>query len=260
MCEHCAGGYKIRGVGMSSIVVYDLSNIAYICAYQRRYDMQNNSDPKRIIVEQCVAYLKRLYRRFNPEKVICACDSTRYWRSTIFPEYKANRKDDQFKKWVKEAIKEFKLQYAHLCVEVDNCEADDIICAVTLHFTGKVTIISSDRDFVQLMSSRVSLYDPNKAEFRVKPKNAAMALFIKCMRGDKSDNIPSAYPYVSTKRLESAFKNEQSLAILMATKRDEGKTVYDHYQHNRQLIDLSCVPNALKCNLKQALVRCLVEA
>jgi|GEM_PF-1399984 len=238
---------------MTKLVVYDLSNIAYICAYKRRTDIEIATSPERIIFEQCVAYMKQLYRRFQPDRVICACDSPNYWRTSIFPEYKANRKQDQLKLNVRAAIKHFKTEFSHLCVEVEGCEADDIICASTLSTDAKITIVSTDRDFEQLMSANVSLFDPMRAEFRTNVKNPALALFIKCMRGDKSDNIPSAYPYVSKKRLESAFKSEKSLGLLMATARDDGKTVFDHYERNRRLIDLSCLPQKLKTQLKTTL-------
>lgn len=240
---------------MSRMLVYDLSNIAYICAYQRKTDLTDSADPAGIIYEQCIHYLKRLYRRFKPDRVICACDGQHYWRREIYPDYKAHRPNTELKQWVKAAISIFKQDFAHLCLEVMHCEADDIIFAISLYARCSVTIVSSDQDFVQLISERVTLFDPNKSQYRVAPKNQAMALFIKCMRGDKSDNIFSAYPYVSTKRIESAFKSERSLALLMATPKADGRTVFDDYQRNRQLIDLSCLPDELKQTIKRDFIK-----
>jgi 5'-3' exonuclease len=84
-------------------------------------------------------------------------------------------------------------------VSIDNLEADDImsyICNLVLK-ESKFTIMSTDKDFYQLVDDRVQLYSPTKKivydrelikkEFGVYPQNV---LTCRVVDGDKSDEIP----------------------------------------------------------------------
>ena len=66
-------------------------------------------------------------------------------------------------------------------------------------------------------------------------------------------NIPSAYPRVGRRALAAAFGNEELTNRLLNVRLKDGSRVGDHYARNRQLIDLSCIPEELKLKLEKAL-------
>ena len=88
------------------------------------------------------------------------------FRNEIYKEYKANRSeapDDlvpQFE-YIRKSVKAFNLP----SIELLNYEADDLIATYTkkiIEAGAKVTIISSDKDLMQLVSNKIRLYDPMK--------------------------------------------------------------------------------------------------
>lgn len=242
---------------MKHTLVFDLSNLSYISVhYQHKNQAELNAHH---VLDSMQNFLRQLYRYFTPDKAIFACDSHQYWRKDIFDEYKSHRPETALKQVVKQAIKEFKQKHAHLCIELTGFEADDIIYGITEYVEGRVTIVSSDGDFVQLISERVRVYDPMKRQYRMRPKYPEFELFLKCIRGDKSDNIPSAYPHVTKKKLQSAFTNAAVLEKLLQTRVGES-LVAELYYRNRQLIDLSYIPEHLKHKLKQHIEEKCCEA
>jgi DNA polymerase-1 len=84
---------------------------------------------------------------------------------------------------------------------IDHIEADDAIAYLTAQVydkpSNRVTIVSTDRDFLQLVDDRVSVWSPVKKrmytpdlmreEFGIDAKNY---LLYRAITGDKSDNIP----------------------------------------------------------------------
>ena len=87
-------------------------------------------------------------------------------------------------------------------MELINYEADDLIATYAKKITeigAKVTIISSDKDLMQLVSSKVRLFDPMKSKeigekeviekFGVKPNQV---IDVQSLAGDSSDNIPES--------------------------------------------------------------------
>jgi len=123
------------------------------------------------------------------------------FRNDIYSEYKANRDeapDDlapQFE-YIKKSVKAFNLP----SIEMINYEADDLIATYAKQIVSagaKVTIISSDKDLMQLVSNNIRLYDPMKSKvlgekeviekFGVKPNQV---IDVQSLAGDSSDNVP----------------------------------------------------------------------
>jgi 5'-3' exonuclease len=161
-------------------------------------------------------------------------------------------------------------------------EGDDIIARwIALHPQDDHTVISSDTDFVQLLASNVTQYNGITDElitiegiFDAKGKpvidkkskepkqipNPEWLLFEKCVRGDSSDNVFSAYPGVRTKGtknkvgLQEAFEDRtkqgyawNNLMLQRWTDHDGAEhRVLDDYQRNRTLIDLTAQPQEVK--------------
>ena len=123
------------------------------------------------------------------------------FRNEIYSDYKGNRSetpDDlvpQFE-YIRKSVTAFNLP----SVELINYEADDLIATYTeqiLKKGAKVTIVSSDKDLMQLYKKDVRLYDPMKNKFitskdvidkfGVDPKKV---IDVQSLAGDSSDNVP----------------------------------------------------------------------
>ena len=123
------------------------------------------------------------------------------FRNEIYSAYKGNRSetpDDlvpQFE-YIRKSVKAFNLP----SIELINYEADDLIATYVEHILkegAKVTIVSSDKDLMQLYKKDVRIYDPMKNKFitpedinnkfGVDPKKV---VDVQSLAGDSSDNVP----------------------------------------------------------------------
>ena len=136
-------------------------------------------------------------------------------RRKIFPEYKMGRKmsvrlnrttgvsltrEDEHKMMIAQLNRVIEyLECLPLTItNVENVEADDVIGYCSKHlFKDKVTIMSTDKDFLQLVDNRIQIYSPTKKlmydEERIKNEygiDAKNFLLYRILDGDKSDGIP----------------------------------------------------------------------
>lgn len=228
------------------VLVCDLSNLCYIAA---KSSERQGTTGHEAYYDSVLSYLRRQYRYFRPDHVVFACDhEAEYWRKIKFPAYKAQREDNDFKREMRDVIKRFKTENAHLCLEHPGCEADDIIYALATMTPYRLTIMSSDGDFAQLINERVRVFHPQQFSFREREKNVALELFVKCIRGDRSDNIPAVLPMVPRRRLQEVFRHASPIEALQAHYRFH-EHLHTDYERNRELIDLSCLPDEFKTAL-----------
>ena len=123
------------------------------------------------------------------------------FRNEIYSDYKANRSeapDDlapQFE-YIRKSVEAFNLP----SVDLLNYEADDLIATYTeqiLKKGAKVTVVSSDKDLMQLYKKDVRLFDPMKNKF-ITPNDiitkfgvdAKKVIDVQSLAGDSSDNVP----------------------------------------------------------------------
>lgn len=158
--------------------------------------------------------LRRLIDDFRPDGVVIIWESGgSARRRSIFSEYKMNRKPEKLNRFYEDDIPESDENRVHqtktliklltcmpICqVYVTECEADDVISYLCRHKfkNDDKTILSTDRDFYQLMDAdgtiiynaarkNFVLREDVKKEFHVSAKNFALA---KAICGDGSDNI-----------------------------------------------------------------------
>lgn len=158
--------------------------------------------------------LRKICSDFHPQAVyVCWEGGGSLRRRNIYSEYKTNRKPEKLNRFYEDDIPdtdENKVQQiailagllAHLpvCqVYVENCEGDDIIAYLAKYKfqDSKKIIVSSDKDFYQLLNDKTQIYSLHKKtivtaemvldEFRIATHNFALA---KAICGDTSDNIP----------------------------------------------------------------------
>jgi len=149
----------------------------------------------------------------------------RNFRNDIYSEYKANRSEapedlaPQFE-YIRKSVEAFNLP----SIELSNYEADDLIATYTkqiIKVGAKVTVISSDKDLMQLVSDKVRLYDPMKSKvlgekevvekFGVKPDQV---IDVQSLAGDSSDNIPGV-PGIGIKTASELINKYKTLDVLL---------------------------------------------
>ena len=249
-----------------------------------------------------LASLQKSYRLMKPDHVIF-CLEARSWRKDHTASYKANRTEaraahtpaqqeedklfwdtyDDFTKWLNEKTN---------CTvkRVDRAEADDLIARwIALHPNDEHVIVSTDSDFHQLLAKNVTIYNGMANQIitldgvydeKMKPVkdkktgedkhlgDPAFILFEKCMRGDPTDNVMSAYPGVRVKGtakkvgLTEAFadKDKKGFAwnnMMLQRWTDHNGVehrVLDRYEANRTLIDLTAQPDDIKAHIDAELL------
>ena len=147
------------------------------------------------------------------------------FRNDIYKEYKANRSEapedlvPQFE-YIRKSVKAFNLP----SIELPNYEADDLIATYAKQITdagARVTVISSDKDLMQLVSDNIRLYDPMKSKilgekeviekFGVKPHQV---IDVQSLAGDSSDNIPGV-PGIGIKTASELISKYKTLDTLL---------------------------------------------
>ncbi len=147
------------------------------------------------------------------------------FRNEIYSEYKANRAEapedlvPQFE-YIRKSVEAFNLP----SIELLNYEADDLIATYAkkiIDSGAKVTVISSDKDLMQLVSTKIRLFDPMKSKvigekevfekFGVKPNQV---IDVQSLAGDSSDNIPGV-PGIGVKTAAELINKYKNLDILL---------------------------------------------
>ncbi len=232
--------------------------------------------------------------RFKADHVVFALEG-RSWRKDFYEPYKKNRavaraalteaeQDEDKMFWeTYDALTKYLAERTNCSViQCPTAEGDDIIARwIALHPQDEHIIISSDTDFVQLIAPNVTQYngisdehitlegyfdakgkaviDKKKQEPKTIP-DPKWLLFEKCMRGDTSDNVFSAFPGVRTKGtknkvgLQEAFEdkdkqgyNWNNMMLQRWTDHNGAEhRVLDDYNRNVALIDLTAQPPEVK--------------
>ena len=245
--------------------------------------------------------VRKAWRDFGGKHVVF-CLEGRSWRKDHYEPYKRNRSDaraalspreaeedklfwetfDQFKDFITDKTNCTVLQHSQL-------EADDLIAGfIQSHPNDSHVIISTDGDFAQLIAPNVKQYNGvmeittthegyfdakgkpvvDKKTKQIKPPpDPSWLLFEKCMRGDTSDNIFSAYPGVR----EKGTKNKVGLREAFADRGTKGYSwnnmmlqrwtdhenvehrVLDDYNRNVKLCDLTAQPDDIKLIIRNTI-------
>lgn len=152
--------------------------------------------------------------------------SSQTFRKEIYPEYKANRTappEDLIPQFglIRQATRAFNLP----CIEKEGFEADDLIATyarIAEEAGGDVTIISSDKDLMQLVTPSVSMYDSMKdkqisipeviEKWGVPPEKM---IDLQSLTGDSTDNVPGI-PGIGPKTAAQLLEEFGDLDTLLA--------------------------------------------
>ncbi len=244
--------------------------------------------------------IKKVWRDFDGDHVVM-CLEGRSWRKDFYAPYKANRKVIMDKRSVKEQeddelffesyndMVEFLDKRTNVSViQQHNAEADDLIATwIQEHPNDDHVIISTDSDFYQLLADNVKQYNGTTDQIvslegfknaktgetvidkkTNEPKKAVdpeWVLFEKCVRGDSSDNIFSAYPGARLKgtknktgiteayndRHTGGYNYNNFMLQRWVDHEEQEHRVKDDFERNKILIDLTQQPDEIKAECKQ---------
>ena len=202
---------------LDSILIIDGLN-----TFLRSFTMINHINPNGHHIGGLTGFLKSIgyaIKMLNPTKVIIVFDGVggSNARRNLYPEYKANRHVNRMTNYSifsskEEETESINNQMARLIqylkclpvtvISIDGLEADDIIGYLSNKFqvyneTTNVTIMSADKDFLQLVSNKIQVYSPVKKKV-YKPKDVLEEFGVssynflnyKILMGDQSDNVP----------------------------------------------------------------------
>jgi hypothetical protein len=239
--------------------------------------------------------VKKAWRDFKGDHVVF-CLEGRSWRKDSYIPYKANRKvlaaqrspreiedDDLFFEAFNSMVEYLDHKTNCSVIREPDSEADDLIATwIQSHPADQHIIVSSDSDFFQLLAENVKIYNgvndqiitidgvfdgkkgtpvmDKKTGAPVNTPDPQWLLFEKCVRGDTSDNIFSAYPGARLKGTKNKTGITEAFAdrlaggynynnfMLQRWTDHEGRDhrVRDDYERNRMLIDLTAQPDHIK--------------
>ena len=276
---------------MTTYVIVDTANTFFRARHVVRGDVDTKLGMALHITLNSV---KKAWQDFNADHVVF-CLEGRSWRKDYYEPYKRNRKEHRDAMTAQqqeedtlfwEIFDEFKdfVSTKTNCTVMQNpvLEADDLIAGwIQAHPNDNHVIISTDGDFAQLIAPNVKQYngiakmtithegyfddkgiavvDKKTQEIKPAPEPDFM-LFEKCMRGDTSDNVFSAYPGVRKK----GTKNKVGLLEAYTDKTTKGFSwnnmmlqrwtdhegvehrVLDDYTRNVTLCDLTAQPEHIR--------------
>jgi len=285
---------------MTTYLLIDLAN-TYFRARHSAHRASTTEEKVAFAIHVTLSSINKCWRDQRADHVVF-CLEGRSWRKDFYQPYKANRSEaraalteseqiedqmfwqglDDLKEFLNERTNCTVLRHAEL-------EADDLIAGwIQSHSVDQHIIISSDSDFHQLLATNVRQYNGIQDELHTldgildkkgkpvidkktkEPKkipDPEWILFEKCMRGDASDNVFSAYPGVRTKGtknrigLEEAFadRNRRGFAwnnlMLQRWTDHNGQEhrVLDDYKRNCILVDLTAQPAEIKSKIKDTI-------
>jgi 5'-3' exonuclease len=276
---------------MKTYILVDTANTFF----RSRHVVKGDIDTKvGMALHITMSSILKAWRDFKADHVVF-CLEGRSWRKDFYEPYKRNRKESRDAMTPREQEEdrvfwEIFDEFKNFVTEKTNCtvlqnpvlEADDLIAGwIQQHPGANHVIISTDGDFAQLIAPNVKQYNgvanmiiTHEGYFDEKGKpvvdkktkqiksapSPSWQLFEKCMRGDTSDNVFSAYPGVRVK----GTKNKVGLQEAFADKGHKGYNwnnlmlqrwvdhngiehrVLDDYQRNVTLCDLTAQPDHIK--------------
>ena len=239
--------------------------------------------------------VRKAWRDFNGDHVVF-CLEGRSWRKDFYPPYKANRKvaadkrspkeiedDEMFFEAYDNMITFFNDKTNCSVIRCPNAEADDLIATwIQTHPDDNHIIVSTDSDFYQLLANNVKQYNGTTEQIvsldgffdaktgkqvvdkkTGKPKvveDPAFILFEKCVRGDPTDNVFSAFPGARLKgsknktgiteayedRDRGGYNYNNFMLQRWVDHEEVEHRVRDDFERNRVLIDLTAQPDDIK--------------
>ena len=273
---------------MKHMIVLDMSTIFYRAFYV--HNLNDLEQWSNVAHMTCLNILNKIRKTHDPDKIVLVFDRDN-WREDYLNsdkaiskhKYKGHRRKSMTPSQLEtyKVFKQFGKDFQNImieatslpCLYADKLEADDIIAGLCRVYGGednstnnklmgykpvdgyKVTIISTDRDMIQLLRySNVEIIDAKTGK-QITLDNEGFDtvdyyLYQKSMTGDSGDNIKSAYPKYRKKKIREAFEDPYKHTNLMncewINENEETMIVGQLFNENRLLVDLAHQPDDIQ--------------
>ena len=185
------------------------------------------------------------------------CPRDQIWRNQYYDSYKSTRDHSNFDKnafiiFYNEILDSL-IEKGMKIIQVENAEADDIICISKNKLRQdypdiEIIIITNDNDYLQIIDNNTKLHNlKNKDLSERLTEERNLSLELKILLGDVSDNIKPVFAKCSKTKAKHLIQNKEELYKLLE-KDEESKK---RYENNRMLIDINYIPEDIKekiCN------------
>ena len=245
------------------MILVDLNQVMISNLMAQLGSRSNNDDISEDLIRHMVLNtIKSFKNRFGEEygDIVICCDSRHYWRREIFPNYKWGRKQSRsgdtldwdlifsiFNK-VRDELKEY---MPWKVMDIYGAEADDIIAILVKHNTsGKVLILSSDKDFIQLQKHEgVKQYAPILKKW-VDGVDPLRYIKEHVLKGDRGDGVPNFLSpddtFVNGIRQKPISKKKLDYWIDSDPKGFCNEYQYRNFQRNQRLVDFDYIPKEIE--------------
>ena len=193
--------------------------------------------------------------------MILCYDGGKNWRKEVYPQYKANRKNDreestldwnQIFAWIHGVKDEIKEYFPYKVIHVDEAEADDCIAVLiqeSAPFANHL-IVSSDKDFIQLHDTvGCKQFDPIRKRWL--SGNSRESLLEKIFYGDKGDGVPNILSddtvFIEGRRQTPLQKKKfESWKSFEDPKTVIPREYHGNYERNKTMVDLWQSPKKVR--------------
>jgi 5'-3' exonuclease, N-terminal resolvase-like domain/T4 RNase H, C terminal len=245
------------------MIIVDLSQVSISNLMVQIGNHTNSKLEEGMLRHMVLNTLRSIRTKFPADKwgeMVIACDNKKYWRRDAFPYYKANRRkarDASELDWhaIFDFLHRFRSEltenFPYRVIDVEGAEADDVIATLVQRVTTeKVTVISGDKDFMQLQRyPHVSQYDPVRKRV-LKCEDPMAFLREHVIRGDVGDGVPNVLSpdncLVSGERQKVLTQKRMDALLSPLAIGSMSPEVARNFKRNELLIDLTNVPSEVR--------------
>lgn len=252
------------------MIIIDFNQVclASILTFQKDLKSNDTNKNKDLIRHVALSSIKSYKKKYGKQygDIVIASDGRGYWRKDFFPNYKAGRKKARDKSdldWsfifetLNEIRDDIKEHFPYKVINVDKCEADDVIAVLTLETQefGKhepVMIVSSDKDFKQLHKfDNVAQFSPMlKKQIKVTKKELHEWMIEHAVKGDAGDGIPNLLSnddvFINEQRQTPVSSKRLQEFIELGFKACRNEEEKRNWQRNTTLVDFQYIPEEVK--------------
>lgn len=254
-------------------LVFDISNILYRTFFAQREETDDVIAG--LATHSALTTLNKYFKAHKPTHGVVMAFDRSSWRKAYTASaacvskmpYKGKRRQDmspsqkekyaQFLKHIDEFEQLIAEHTTIVTLAQPSLEADDLIagfCQFNSSLETPVVVITADSDMLQLvMNPGVSVISPATDKPQSLEKffdDPNYYVFQKCVRGDSTDNVQSAYPRVRATRIRKAYEDEfERIQLMKETWCDQNGNkfiVEDLFTENELLIHLEKQPQDIR--------------
>ncbi len=248
-----------------SVVLYDMNNLVIRNVFIKDVTMIDKKTKKVLYVDweywKLIVFSSiygSLFKIKDASSIVLAVDDRISWRYEIWKRYKEDRKKkkkdgkfpwNEFYNQYDILLDELKKHFPFKIIKVKGAEADDIIGVIAQTILDPCEVISNDKDYLQLSSNRVKIYNPMTKK-HVSHPNPEMFLIEQCLRGQAKDsifNIKTPLNWPEGKRKPGFGPKAFEKVIEYGWKKWlKDNKLQKRYIFNRRLMDFKLIPKNIK--------------